>query len=106
MSTRIESQQPIDIQAVIAELQAIEPDLADQRKAAFRQVYPNIVEKLTAGVKEGKLVELLSRQGILKSRATFKKWTAELDEGREVVRVSSLRQSLQNARRSKEAARS
>lgn len=98
MGSRIESSQLIDVQALKAELEAIQPDLADQRKTAFRQVYPSIVEKMKVGVKEGKLVELLARQGILKSRATLKKWMAELQEREEETRTSQMRQSLHDAR--------
>lgn len=98
MGSRIGPPQLIDVQALKAELEAIQPDLADQRKTAFRQVYPSIVEKMKVGVKEGKLVELLARQGILKSRATLKKWMAELQEREEETRTSQMRQSLQDAR--------
>lgn len=98
MGSLIETPRLIDVQALKAELEAIQPDLADQRKAAFRQVYPSIVEKMKVGVKEGKLVELLARQGILKSRATLKKWMAELQECEEATCTSQMRQSLQDAR--------
>lgn len=81
MNTPIEHHPPVNVQVLMSALDALQPDVKDQRRAVFREAYPGIVKKLQSGVKESKIIELLAQQGILKSRATFAKWMEEMGRG-------------------------
>ncbi|MGU7816992.1 hypothetical protein [Burkholderia sp. AW49-1] len=83
--TTATGQQTIDEQSLFDALEALRPSKHDQQKRAFEKVYPQIMKKLSEGIKESDIIKVLSVQGILRSRNTYAKWMAEMAAKQAVV---------------------
>lgn len=91
-------QQAICEQGLFDALEALCPSKQDQRKRAFEKVYPQILKKLSEGIKESDIIKVLSAQGILRSRNTYIKWMAEMAAKQATVtEPSAVRNAMQRA---------
>ncbi|MGX5884906.1 hypothetical protein MJS38_29595, partial [Burkholderia gladioli] len=91
-------QQAIDEQGLLDALEALRPSKRDQQKRAFEKVYPQILKKLSEGIKESDIIKVLSVQGILRSRNTYAKWMAEMAaQQTPVTEPSAIRNAIKRA---------
>lgn len=90
-------QQGIDEQGLLDALEALRPSKRDQQKRAFEKVYPQILKKLSEGIKESDIIKVLSVQGILRSRNTYAKWMAEMAAQAALTEPSVVRHAMQRA---------
>ncbi|AXV99843.1 hypothetical protein CJO81_03160 [Ralstonia solanacearum] len=95
--TTATGQQTIDEQSLFDALEALRPSKHDQQKRAFEKVYPQILKKLSEGIKESDIIKVLSVQGILRSRNTYAKWMAEMAAQAAVTEPSVVRHAMQRA---------
>ncbi|CAJ0816878.1 hypothetical protein LMG19087_02906 [Ralstonia wenshanensis] len=96
--TTVTGQQAIDEQSLFDALEALRPSKHGQQKRAFEKVYPQILKKLSEGIKESDIIKVLSVQGILRSRNTYAKWMAEMAANRAAVtEPSAVRHAIKRA---------
>lgn len=79
MNTIAETTKIINVQAALRAIDALEPSRQDVQKSAFKEAYPLILKKLKEGIKGSDIIKVLAVQGILKSRNTYIKWMAEME---------------------------